>query len=159
VDLDAATYRGRETVTFTNEEGGVDKLRFDLYPNVGLGVGDEPLLKVTGARIGDSVLQVRDDAIAVEVRLPSDVEPGGAVEVALEFEGRAVRREPEEVGLEAHVTDQVAIVLEPSSSRFRKGSDVATATRDAMLLGNPFPTLSVKGGNKREPTAGVFVLS
>lgn len=159
VDLDAGRYSGTETVTFANTSGGkVDVLRFALYPNVGADA--EPLLRVTAARVGDRELELRLENGLLRLDLPEAVGSGEETTVTLEFEGRVAMREPGEVGLERHVTDQVAIVLAPDARRYRTGADVVTAADGAMLLGNPFPVLAVlKGGDATKPTAGDFVFS
>jgi hypothetical protein len=161
VDLDAGRYRGRQSMRYQNRTGDkVEWLRFELYPNVGLMKDDAPLLLVTGASVGGRQLETHGEGSSVRVKLAEAVASGDDVELSLEFEGRAVRRERDEVGLQAHVNDQVAIVLDPTAKRFRKGSDVVTASSDTMLLGNPFPVLAVpKGGEDRRPTAGDYVFS
>jgi hypothetical protein len=133
VDLDAGSYRGRETVRVSNRTGGpIGELRFVLPPN----------LTVSAAHADGALAGLRRGERSVEVRLGRRLARGDSVDVALDFEGRAVSFTPEQVGLGAHVTDQVSIVLAPAEPRAREPRPTLTHSGDAMLLGTPFPVLS-----------------
>lgn len=162
LDLDAGSYSGREVVRVINpSKGGLDEVFFNLYPNVGAATPDDRLLTVTAARVGDRAVAFRHEGSGLVVKLDEDISPHGSVDLTLEFEGRATELAPDRIGLGAHVTDQVSIVLSPAERRPLAGRESVVHSGDAMLLANPFPVLSLTKDERwrREVTAGDVVFS
>lgn len=162
IDFDAGIYAGTERVRYTNRTGqSLDELFFNLYPNAGAQTLQERLLIVHAVRSGDQQLQFVNFRRGIRVRLARKLRPGESADLELDFRGRAVARDPEDIGLAAHVTDQVAIVLAPEQRRSRSPGETTTLCGDALLLGNPFPMLSVErdDGWDGEARAGGIVLA
>lgn len=162
IDLTAGTYAGRETVRVANRSRDkFDHLFFNLYPNVGASTDDERLLDVTSVTIGEAAARFTEKGSGLRVDLDAPVVAGESVSVTIEFTGGAVRHEKQDIDLDSHVTDQVSIVLDARRERPRRGGDVASATEDSMLLGNPFPVLAMPRDEVwiRERTAGAYVFS
>lgn len=91
VDIDYANlqFAGSETVAFTNTgDTSLDELVFRLFPNAADAYGDGSLA-VSNVTVDDepagTELTLNDTAL--HVRLPASLQPGAAVEMALEFQG------------------------------------------------------------------------
>jgi len=162
VDLDAGTFRGHEVVRTTNvSKGAVDVVFFNIWPNLGAKTTAERAVTVSAVTVDGAPVAFSQQGAGVLVRLAARLAPGGRIEIGLDFEGAATRVSMEQIGLGAHVTDQVTVVLTPAERRPREGSDQLVVSGDSMYLGNPFPLLSAARDDAwhREVSAGNFAFA
>lgn len=146
IDLAAGTWEGTETVRFTHRRRmPAREVVFNLYPNAGARSTGERLLEISTATINGVACSARYSGGEVRVLAPEPIRRGTAVEVALGFRGRAVRLEPDDMDLSAHVNDQVTVILNGTERRRIQPGRTTTVSADAMLLGNPFPVLAPPG--------------
>ena len=173
LDFDARAYEGGERVRWTNrDDRPASVLYFHLYPNMraederaGAPQADqsapvEPRLEVTRASAAGQQLALtpEDEGATLRVQLREPVQPGGSVELELEFKGTVPEIDADETSLPAHVVQQVGAAMR-DTREVRRARDTNFASRGVMLLGSFHPVLAVRdaGGEwqrKVEATVG-----
>lgn len=147
VDLDAGTWRGRQIVRYVQKSRRpAREVVFNLYPNAGASRLSERLLDISAASLNGGAVDVTIRGGELRLRPRTPIAPDSDVEVALEFHGRAIRLQPEDSDLSAHVNDQVSMILNSTERMRVMPGRTTTVSADAMLLGNPFPMLAARGG-------------
>ena len=178
LDFDRLSYTGTQTVRWVNlGDKPTSVIYFHLYPN--LRAGDQPLsttapnvesdeprldiLEVRSAVDNTALLtSLEDQGTSLRVNLRESIAPGDAMELFLRFKGSVPEIDRDETSLTTHVVKQVSAALR-SDREMRRARDINFRCRGVMLLGTPYPTLTVRDGDewrrKLEPSVGDFVFN
>jgi hypothetical protein len=159
VNYDAATFSGKETVTFVNvSRDAIDSLTFNLYPNVGQ--PDETRLPLTIERVRvrdrDLAFSVQSKGVILKVNLGSRLATGESLQLTIDFSAVVPSVDPDETSLLAHFLEEIndAMGEDRTDSASR---EIFFAGEDGILLGYFFPLLAANSAQDldRMPAAGV----
>ncbi|MGI9165299.1 MAG: M1 family aminopeptidase [Pyrinomonadaceae bacterium] len=182
VDFDARSYTGWERVRWVNRsERPTSVLYFHLYSNLRVERQaaplatpgdhantevDEPRIEVAQVRSIASDLPLTfsldDQSTTLRINLRESVQPGGASEVAIHFNGSVPEIDAEETGITTHVMKQVSAALR-GEREVRRARDINFRCRGVMLLGTAYPVLAVHDGDqwrrRIEPSVGDIIFN
>jgi hypothetical protein len=182
VDFEARSYTGWEKVHWVNRsERPSSVLYFHLYSNLRVERQpaslatpgdhanpevDEPRIEVAQVRSVASDLPLTfsldDQGTTLRINLRESVQPGGASEVAIHFNGSVPEIDPEETGITTHVMKQVSAAIR-GEREVRRARDINFRCRGVMLLGTAYPVLAVLDGDqwrrKIEPSVGDIIFN
>lgn len=146
LDVEGGGFKGRQTVNFINTSGGdMNEVTFNLYPNFGLTIDDQPWLKIESVRSNGRELKfdIRSSHAFLRVELPVTLLPGRAIDIDIDFSARVPRVQREESSLLAHFLQEISDAVN-DEKHLRDARDIFFAGDDAWLLGYFYPQVAVR---------------
>ncbi|RMG48138.1 MAG: hypothetical protein D6723_15490, partial [Acidobacteria bacterium] len=150
VDVEGKCYWGRETVTYVNDgRRPLREICFLLYPNIVTlwGVGLSPTLFIRRVEIAGTIVPFKVHRFtSVHIPLPRVLEPGGRLEIGIEFLGRLSELDPSATTLATHLAEQINQIIGPRRRRY--WNPPTLLSEETLVLSDFYPVLARRDGDR-----------